>query len=82
MSQSPPPIPSPCVAICQLDPATGRCIGCLRTVEEIALWPRASNDERMTILGELKARRRAAGRTSGPAAGPGALALRIEDRRG
>lgn len=64
MTQSPPPIPSPCVAICQLDPATGRCIGCLRTVEEIALWPRASNDERMTILGELKARRRAAGRTS------------------
>ena len=58
------PIPSPCVAVCQLDPKTGLCIGCLRSMEEISLWPRASNEERLAILAELKDRRRAAGRTS------------------
>lgn len=64
MTDRPTPIPSPCIAVCQLDPASGKCIGCLRTVEEIALWPRATNEERMEILALLKERRRAAGRTS------------------
>lgn len=59
-----PDIPSPCMSICQLDSATGLCRGCFRTVEEIARWTRAGNDERLAILNELKARRRAAGRTS------------------
>ncbi len=29
---------SPCVDICRLDPVTGWCEGCLRTIEEIAGW--------------------------------------------
>ena len=31
---------SPCVKICSIDPATKRCTGCLRTLEEIAAWSR------------------------------------------
>jgi len=59
-----PDIPSPCVSVCAINPANGQCLGCLRTVEEIGAWPRASNEERYAILQELKERRRAAGRTS------------------
>ena len=59
-----PDIPSPCTAVCVLDPVTGFCRGCLRTAEEIGRWPVADNDERLAILQQLKARRRAAGRTS------------------
>jgi predicted Fe-S protein YdhL (DUF1289 family) len=31
-------IPSPCVAICRMDDATGLCEGCLRSLDEIAAW--------------------------------------------
>lgn len=59
-----PDIPSPCISVCQLNPATGLCLGCYRTVEEISRWATASNEDRYTMLQELKARRRAAGQTS------------------
>ena len=32
------PVPSPCISVCAMDPATGRCIGCYRTLDEIAAW--------------------------------------------
>ncbi len=60
----PPDIPSPCTTVCVLDPVTGYCRGCLRTVTEIGRWPVADNEERLAILQQLKARRRALGRTS------------------
>jgi len=59
-----PDIPSPCVGVCAVNPATGQCLGCLRSIDEIGAWPRASNEERLAILQLLKERRRAAGRTS------------------
>lgn len=59
-----PTIPSPCIAVCQLDPKSGLCIGCFRTVEEIGVWSTASDAERLEMLNRLKERRRAAGRTS------------------
>lgn len=59
-----PTIPSPCIAVCQLDPSSGLCLGCMRTPEEIALWPTADDAHRLAILQRLKDRRRAAGRTS------------------
>jgi uncharacterized protein len=57
-------IPSPCIGVCQLDPGTGLCTGCMRTLDEIAAWPAAGEAERLTIVQRLRARRRAAGRTS------------------
>ena len=31
-------VPSPCTSVCTIDPATGWCAGCLRTIDEIAAW--------------------------------------------
>lgn len=57
-------IPSPCIGVCELDPDSGLCAGCMRTLAEIAAWPDADDQERLAIVGRLRARRRAAGRTS------------------
>ena len=57
-------IPSPCIGVCRLDPASGLCTGCMRTLDEIAAWPAAGEAERLAIVERLRARRRAAGRTS------------------
>lgn len=50
-------VPSPCVAICRLDPATGWCVGCRRTLQEIAAWPNASEVQRQAIVDALSGRR-------------------------
>jgi len=52
----PPPIETPCVKICVLDPKSGLCRGCGRNVDEIARWGRFSSEERRKIMGELPAR--------------------------
>jgi predicted Fe-S protein YdhL (DUF1289 family) len=57
-------IPSPCIGVCRLDPGSGLCAGCMRTLAEIAAWPGADDAERLAIVQRLRARRRAAGRTS------------------
>ncbi|MGI9435524.1 MAG: DUF1289 domain-containing protein [Geminicoccaceae bacterium] len=57
-------IPSPCIGVCTLDPSTDHCLGCMRTADEIAAWPRADEAERLAIVQALRARRRAAGITS------------------
>ena len=35
---TPAPVPSPCINVCRMNPATGWCDGCLRTIDEIANW--------------------------------------------
>jgi predicted Fe-S protein YdhL (DUF1289 family) len=57
-------IPSPCIGVCRLDPTSGLCTGCMRTLDEIACWPSADDALRLAIVQKLRARRRAAGRTS------------------
>jgi len=47
---------SPCVDICQLDAATGYCVGCARTGEEIGAWSGMSTDERRAVLDALPGR--------------------------
>lgn len=32
------PAPSPCVSVCQMDPSSGLCAGCLRSLQEIGAW--------------------------------------------
>jgi predicted Fe-S protein YdhL (DUF1289 family) len=49
-------IESPCIKICTLDAACGRCLGCGRTVDEIARWSAMSAAERARVMGELPAR--------------------------
>jgi uncharacterized protein len=57
-------IPSPCIGVCRMDPGSGLCAGCMRTLDEIAAWPAAGEAERLAIVQRLRTRRRAAGRTS------------------
>ena len=47
---------SPCVGVCTLDPASHYCLGCARTIEEIAQWPRFSADEKRRVIAELPSR--------------------------
>ena len=49
---------SPCIKVCQMDPARGVCIGCCRTLEEIGRWAQMTDLEREEILGELPGRRK------------------------
>jgi predicted Fe-S protein YdhL (DUF1289 family) len=48
---------SPCIDICQLDPVTGFCMGCLRTIEEITRWTQLSPEQRRLVLAQLPARK-------------------------
>lgn len=51
-------IPSPCVNVCQLNPETGYCIGCLRTLDEIADWLEMADGEKLDLLARLDERRK------------------------
>jgi uncharacterized protein len=41
---------SPCVNLCSLDDAYGYCVGCYRTMDEIARWGSMSPAERWAVL--------------------------------
>jgi uncharacterized protein len=58
---SPTMIESPCSKICTLDARSGLCLGCGRTVDEIARWSAMSAAERTRVMGELPARLAGAG---------------------
>ena len=36
-------VPSPCISVCSMDPVSGLCTGCLRTLDEIRLWSTADD---------------------------------------
>ena len=52
---------SPCNGVCRIDPATGWCQGCRRTLGEIADWAMLSVPEKQAVLRALAAREREAG---------------------
>ncbi|GAB6050764.1 hypothetical protein JCM16106_16130 [Hydrogenophilus islandicus] len=47
---------TPCIQICQIDPATGWCLGCGRTLDEIARWSLMSDAEHDQIFAQLPER--------------------------
>jgi predicted Fe-S protein YdhL (DUF1289 family) len=49
-------IQSPCVKICVIHPEARLCIGCQRTIDEIASWSRLPPAERSRIMAELPSR--------------------------
>lgn len=59
-------IPSPCINVCRMDPATSLCEGCLRTLDEITAWGRAPDTYKLQVL-ERVAQRRSALATAEPA---------------
>ncbi|WP_125255731.1 DUF1289 domain-containing protein [Brevundimonas fluminis] len=52
----PKAIATPCVQVCAVDGASGLCLGCKRTLPEIARWSRYSDAERAAIMAELPRR--------------------------
>lgn len=50
-------VPSPCIAVCQLDDAKGLCIGCFRLVDEIRDWPILTAAEKQAVLTRCAQRR-------------------------
>lgn len=61
----PAPISTPCINVCVIDPLSALCVGCGRTMAEIAAWTTMSEAERLAVMAGLgqrltKARSRAA----------------------
>jgi len=60
MKRDTPPggdVPSPCINVCKMNPDTGLCEGCLRTLDEIAAWSGLSAPRKHAVLARLPARR-------------------------
>ena len=53
---SSPLISTPCVQLCVVDPRAGLCIGCGRTLDEIANWSRYDEPQRAHIMRGLERR--------------------------
>ncbi len=53
---SAPNTSTPCVKVCVVDPISALCIGCGRTVDEIAAWTALSETERLAVMAELDGR--------------------------
>ena len=56
-------IASPCIAVCQIDDATGCCIGCLRAIDEIREWPIMTAEQKTEVLERIVGRKAAADQT-------------------
>ena len=53
---APRPIKSPCVKVCAVDGQRGFCLGCGRTLPEIAGWGSMTDKQRDDIMDALPAR--------------------------
>ena len=49
---------SPCIKVCQMDPVRGVCLGCCRTLDEIARWSQMDDPQREAIIADLRERRK------------------------
>jgi uncharacterized protein len=50
-------IRTPCVQVCFVDGETGFCLGCARTLGEIARWSQISDAERQAVMSGLDERK-------------------------
>jgi len=57
-ARTPPrPVTTPCIKVCVVDSDSGLCLGCHRTLNEIARWAAIDEAERQAIVAQLAARR-------------------------
>ncbi len=54
---TPTPVRSPCVKVCEMDPATQLCRGCFRTQEERDWWVAYGDDQQREVLRRCEQRR-------------------------
>lgn len=50
-------VASPCIDVCRMDAKSGLCEGCLRTIDEIAAWAAAPDEQKLLILAAVAQRR-------------------------
>lgn len=48
--------PSPCTGVCRIEPVSGWCAGCRRSLHEIATWQAMSVVEKRAVLALLPGR--------------------------
>jgi predicted Fe-S protein YdhL (DUF1289 family) len=49
-------IETPCIKVCIVDPDSGHCLGCARSLDEIAGWTAYTADERSRVIAQLPQR--------------------------
>ena len=49
-------VASPCMSVCQMDEASGWCVGCLRTLGEIAQWGNIDPASKRAIWASIETR--------------------------
>ena len=54
---APPAVTTPCVKVCVVDGDSGLCLGCLRTLQEIASWAGLPEEARTAIMAQLPGRK-------------------------
>jgi predicted Fe-S protein YdhL (DUF1289 family) len=52
---------TPCIAVCFIDPVTNLCLGCGRTLPEIAQWHKMDSAARQSVMSTLPKRMSDAG---------------------
>lgn len=59
LAENPPGarLPSPCINVCRVDSAAGLCVGCGRTLDEIAAWSSLDDQQRLAVWVRLEAAR-------------------------
>jgi uncharacterized protein len=61
-----PAVASPCNNVCRIDAQSGWCLGCWRTIDEIAAWSRLGDERKQAIVDALPLRRGPSTRQGGP----------------
>ena len=49
---------SPCINVCTIDEDTGYCLGCARSLKEVAQWTRLSIEQKYSVLSQLPERKK------------------------
>jgi predicted Fe-S protein YdhL (DUF1289 family) len=59
-------VPSPCISVCQMEEATGLCLGCRRTIDEIRDWIILTPDQKHAVLARIAERKQQLAEGGGP----------------
>jgi predicted Fe-S protein YdhL (DUF1289 family) len=49
-------VPSPCISVCRMDASGELCVGCLRTLDEIAAWGRMADGDKREVWAQVARR--------------------------
>lgn len=51
-------VASPCINVCTIDEESGLCLGCARSLQEVARWRRLSEEQKRAVVNQLTERKR------------------------